>query len=77
MIYRTGTENVKDAGKGRSFNLLRQINLRVSKTNYNYTKLLGTETPFKRGYYKSMCPGDSGGPLMYETQESKRWVIIG
>ena len=77
LIYRQATDNKKDEWTGDRPELLRRVNLKVSNTNFTYTKILGTETVFKRAQYMGVCPGDSGGPLMYETRESKRWVIIG
>ena len=77
LIRRQATDNKKDEWTGDTPNLLRRVNLKVSNTNFTSTKILGTETVFKRGQYMGVCPGDSGGPLMYETRESKRWVIIG
>ena len=77
LIHRQATDNKKDEWTGDRPELLRRVNLKVSNTNFTSTKILGTETVFKRGQYMGVCPGDSGGPLMYETRESKRWVIIG
>ena len=77
LIHRQATDNKKDEWTGDRPELLRRVNLKVSNTNFTYTKILGTETVFKRAQYMGVCPGDSGGPLMYETRESKRWVIIG
>ena len=77
LIHRQVTDNKKDGWTWYGPELLRRVNLKVSNTNFTYTKILGTETVFKRGQYMGVCPGDSGGPLMYETRESKRWVIIG
>ena len=39
--------------------------------------MFGTKVEFKRGEWQSACPGDSGGPLMYQTPGSDRWVLIG
>ena len=49
----------------------------MSQTTYKQRKMFGTELEFKRGEWQDPCSGDSGGPLMYQTPGSDRWVIIG
>ena len=49
----------------------------MSHTTYKQSKMFGTELEFKRGEWQDPCSGDSGGPLMYQTPGSDRWVIIG
>ena len=58
--------------------VLREITLTVSNTSFNHTKMLGTEAAWnENGTVKDACGGDSGGPLLYQSPESSRWIIIG
>ena len=59
--------------------MLRKVTLRVSDILYDHKKMFGTEVEKNEvtGEQKDPCGGDSGGPLMYESPASGRWVIIG
>ena len=69
--------NTKDPWTRQQSKFLKRVNLRVSNTKYKAYKMFGTKVEFKRGEWQSACPGDSGGPLMYQTPGSDRWVLIG
>jgi len=71
------TDNKQDRWTGQQSKLLKRVNLRVSQTRYKHKKMFGTEVEFKRGNWQDPCAGDSGGPLIYQTPGSGRWVIIG
>ena len=77
LIFRPYTDNKKNDWTRWMSHLLKRVDLTVSNTKFNHSKMFGTKVEFKNGEYQDPCSGDSGGPLMYETPSSKRWVIIG
>ena len=56
---------------------LKRVDLTVSTHKFKHYKMFGTLTEKKDGDYQDPCSGDSGGPLMYQMKNSRRWVIIG
>ena len=77
QVDRFTTDNKQDRWTRQQSKLLKRVNLRVSDTKFKQRKMFGTEVEFKRGEWQDPCAGDSGGPLMYQTPGSGRWVIIG
>ena len=57
--------------------MLKRVNLKVSTKSFKHTKMLGTLVEKKNGVYQDPCAGDSGGPLMYQDQSSRQWILIG
>ena len=58
-------------------NELKRVSLRVSMKNFRHFRMFGTELEKKNGVYQDPCAGDSGGPLMYQDNNSGRWILIG
>jgi hypothetical protein len=56
---------------------LKQVKLKVSRMRYKHRAMFGTLLRKKQGIYQDPCTGDSGGPLMYRDEASKKWIIIG
>ena len=58
--------------------VLREVDLTVSSYKYKHKKMFGTLVKKnKDGEPMDPCSGDSGGPLMYYEEESRRYVVIG
>ena len=68
-------DNRKDDWTGQGPDLLKRNDLMVQDEKED--QWLFAKVEFKRGEYQQPCNGDSGGPLMYESQQSKKWEIIG
>ena len=69
--------NKVDDWTSRGSPFLKRVDLRVSNTTYNASKMFGTVVEYKRGEWQGVCAGDSGGPLMYQDPDSGRWILIG
>ena len=69
--------NKVDDWTSRGSPFLKRVDLRVSNTTYNHSKMFGTVVEYKRGEWQDPCGGDSGGPLMYQDPDSGRWILIG
>ena len=70
-------DNKVDDWTSQGSPFLKRVDLRVSNTTYNASKMFGTVVEYKRGEWQDPCAGDSGGPLMYQDPDSGRWIIIG
>merc|ERR1712215_54804 len=58
--------------------VLMAVNLTVDDKRYKHYNFFGTRLEKNsRGVYKDPCVGDSGGPLMYLSPISNRYVLIG
>ena len=68
-------DNRKDDWTGQNPNLMKRNDLMVQDEKDD--QWLFAKVEFKRGEYQQPCNGDSGGPLMYENKQSKKWSIIG
>ena len=68
-------DNRKDDWTGQNPNLMKRNDLMVQDEKED--QWLFAKVEFKRGEYQQPCNGDSGGPLMFERQQSKKWAIIG
>ena len=61
---------------------LKRVSLRVSMKNFRHFRMFGTELEKKNGVYQDPCAGDSGGPLMYQDNNSGRnlhlrlWILV-
>jgi len=58
-------------------NVLKVVDLRVSRKKYKHKKIFGTILYKKQNLYQDPCAGDSGGPLMYYKKRSNQYVLIG
>merc|ERR1719290_741187 len=45
--------------------------------DYDYPRFIHTSDNNISGQKEKACKGDSGGPLMYQDQETKKWTLIG
>ena len=79
-IYRFALKNRQASWTGEQSELLKRVNLRVSKKKFKHRKMFGTliEGPENsdKGERQDACAGDGGGPLMLPVKDNK-WVIIG
>jgi len=58
--------------------VLMAVNLTVDDKRYRHYNFFGTRLEKNsRGVYKDPCVGDSGGPLMYLSPISNRYILIG
>jgi len=58
--------------------VLMAVNLTVDDKKYKHYNFFGTRLEKNlRGVYKDPCRGDSGGPLMYLSPDTNRYVLVG
>ena len=79
-INRFMTRNPRANWTGEGSELLKRVNLKVSKKKFKHKKMFGTDIEgpanSNKGERQDMCEGDNGGPLMLPVTANK-WVIIG
>ena len=77
-LCRQTLNNTNYPWTARQATLLKRVNLTVYKDPpESEEQWLFTKVELKDGEYQDPCAGDSGGPLMYKTPQSDKWVIIG
>ena len=75
-LFRQWVHNKKDDWTGEPVtDLLKRNDMLVQDEKED--QWLYAKVEFKRGEYQQPCNGDSGGPLMFENKQSKKWSIIG